>query len=351
MSNRISGLNRRRFLKTGLRAAAGAAALGSGLSKAALPGSKEIPLTGTIPTRPFGKTGHTLPVLGHGGSAMVQQFIAAYGARLLPDDELVAMVRQGFDKGIRYFDTARVYGKSEGLMGRALKDVRDQVYVATKVAVSRPEDVRRSVETSLTELQTDYVDAMQIHSPVIERAGVQGAMAVHAELLKLREEGLLRFIGLTTHVAFENVYELIATGGFDQVLLGYGYFPRELTGLLSDRKRMWREKCLAKAHELQMGVVAMKVLGADIFSHNATNLVPDYEEAARDRLAAAAVRWVLSDPRVSVLNIGVSYPDDIDRNIRTLAGDLTLTNEDRALLADYSARAFETERVKAMRVA
>jgi predicted aldo/keto reductase-like oxidoreductase len=341
--------DRRQFLKTGLLAAAGTAALGSGAVQAAAPANKSIvSKNGKIPTRKFGKTGHTLPILGMGGSAMVKMFISSYGLELTPEEERVAMVRHAYDSGIRYFDTARVYGESERIMGAGLKGVRDEVYIATKYHVPDPTKVRETVEKSLSELGTDYVDCVQIHSPAIERIGFEKSMEIHAELEKLRDEKMLRFIGLTTHVAFETVLQMIETGKFDQVLLAYGYFRKGMVTLLSNRKVEYRDMCLAKAHELGMGIVAMKVLGANIMSHNAKNIVPDYDKGKFGDLAAAAIRWVASDERVSMLNIGASMASDIDTNLKTIAGDLALTNADRRLLTDFSTLAYESEAVKKM---
>ena len=217
-----TSMDRRNFLKSGIQMTAGAVAVGAALqAHGAAPENKSIQSTGKIPERPFGKTGHKLPVLGHGGSAMVNSWATAYNVTLQSEDERVAMVRKAYDMGIRYFDTARVYSESESIMGRGLKDVRDNVFIATKMAMPRPEMVRGSVETSLKELQTDYVDLMQIHSPAIERVGADEAMKLYEELEKLRAEGMIRFIGLTTHVAFEQVYKMIDTGNFDEVLLAW----------------------------------------------------------------------------------------------------------------------------------
>jgi predicted aldo/keto reductase-like oxidoreductase len=285
-----------------------------------------------------------------GGSAMVGFWSSAYGVKTLGTDERVAMVRHAYDQGIRYFDTARVYGESEGIIGRGLKGVRDKVYLATKVAVFDPSQVRKSLETSLKQLDVDHVDAAQIHSPAIERVGFEGAMKMHAELVKLRDEKMLRFIGLTTHVAFETVHKMISTGGFDQVLLAYGYFNKGMDTLLSNRNLQWRELCLAKAHDQGMAIVAMKVMGANIFGHNAKNLVPDFDAQQLARLPAAAIRWVLRDERVSVLNIGVSYPQDVDRNLAVLKGDLKLTNQDHTLLATFAERAYEADVIKKMNI-
>jgi aryl-alcohol dehydrogenase-like predicted oxidoreductase len=350
-----SRIERRSFLQTGLVATGAAALLGSAAradegpkpSEAGKPAAQ--PGAG-IPTRPFGKTGLTLPILGMGGSAMVRLFSFAYGVGLLPLEERVAMVRHAYDSGIRYFDTARVYGESESIVGKGLKGVRDQVYVATKVHTPDPARVRKSVETSLEQLQMDYVDCVQIHSPAIERLGAEGAMKTHAELVKLRDEKMLRYIGLTTHVAFEDVLTMIGTGGFDQVLLAYGYFRKGMDTLLSNQKIEYREMCLAKAHEMGMAIVAMKVMGANIFSHNAKKLVPDFGDERMAQLPPAAIRWVFQDPRVSLLNIGASMPRDIDQNLATLRGNLELTNEDRRLLADFAAQAYQAEAIKKLAV-
>ena len=315
---------------------------------AAAPEEKSIVTIEGLPIRRFGKTGHKLPMLAMGGSAFVRMFARAYGTQLESMDARVAMVRHAYDRGVRYFDTARVYGESESIMGQGLQGVRENVYIATKCHMTDPAKVRPSVEKSLEQLGTDYVDCVQIHSPAIERVGWRDAMKLHAELVKLRDEGLLRFIGLTTHVAFEDVYRMISTNQFDQVLLAHGYFRKGMDTMLSNRKLEYRELCLTKAHQLDMGIVAMKVLGANILSHNAKNVLPDYDAQKRDRLPAAAIRWVVQDERVSLLNIGVSTQSDIDKNIETLSGDLKLTDEDSTLLADFSVRAYESELVKQM---
>lgn len=342
-------MNRRNFLKTG--AAAGSLlALGGSAARAALPVDKRITLAGKIPETVFGRTGHRLPVFGHGGSAMIQQDIAKYGLELISIEERIKMVRHGYDQGIRYFDTARIYGESEGIMGEALKDVRDDVFLASKAMVATVDKIRPSVEQSLVELKTDYVDSMQIHGPIIERIGYDGCMPLFEELAKLRDEGLIRFIGITGHSRFEEMYKLIASGNFDTVLIEFGYFKKGYNTRHSDVSVEWRDACVSKAHELNMGVVAMKVMSAMIFSHNSAKIAPDFDPERRAKLPAAAIRYVLSDPRVNILNLGISFPKDIDANLEILTGDLTFTNDDRLLLAEFSAIAYQHPEVQELRV-
>jgi hypothetical protein len=78
--------------------------------------------------------------------------------------------------------------------------------------------------------------------------------------------------------------------------------------------------------------------------------VPDYDGEKLARLPAAAIRWTLQDQRVSLLNIGVSKPGDLDFNLGVLAGDLKFTNQDRMLLADFCERAYESATFKEMAV-
>ncbi len=174
-----SSVGRRHFMKSGLAAAAGTASLRYVEAQAAEPSEPKQRL-GAMPTRPFGKTGRTLPLLGMGGSAMVDKWATSYGVTLASVDERPAMVRYAFDKGVRYFDTARVYGESESIVGKGLKDVRTDVFIATKVAVYSPEAVRRSLETSLEQLGMDYVDLAHITIPTLEAIGMRGAIKIHA---------------------------------------------------------------------------------------------------------------------------------------------------------------------------
>lgn len=342
---------RRNFLASSI-AAAGVAALAGNKANAA-PESKNkktIQSDLAIPQKEFGRTGHKLPILGFGGAPITIIFARMYGVELQHVDRRVELVRYAYDKGLRYFDTARVYGESESIIGKAIKDVRENIYLATKCHTTKPEEIRKSVEASLKNLQTDYLDAVQIHSPAIERAGFEGSMKLQAELVKLRDEKLIRNIGLTTHVAFEDVLKMIQTDGFDQVLLAYGYFRRGMDSILSHAKIEARDECLAAAHERKMGIVAMKVLAANIMNHNSPKVVADFDEKLRPQLAPAAIRWTLQDERIGMLNIGAAMKSDVDSNIATLQGDRRFTNADRQVLAQFSRQAYQSEFVKKMKV-
>jgi aryl-alcohol dehydrogenase-like predicted oxidoreductase len=264
----------------------------------------------------------------------------------------VRLVRHAFDAGVRYFDTSPDYDESESRCGEALQDIRDKIYLATKANIdfdSAPFDagrVRDGVQTSMKALRTDYLDCVQIHMP----HDYDKAMRARDVLDGMRQQGKIRFIGVTNHQNFDVTWRLISTDAFDQVLLAYGYFNGGLGRIYTDRSREYRNLALAKAHELGMGIVAMKVMGATVLGHNAIRLVPDYDARNLDRLPAAAIRWVLSDDRIQILNIGFSMQTDIDRNIETLRGDLQLTAADRDLLADFTRRVYESDAGRNMKM-
>jgi aryl-alcohol dehydrogenase-like predicted oxidoreductase len=304
----------------------------------------------------FGKTGRELPILAMGGSAMVRKWQAAYGPQL-PFRDRVAMVRRAFEAGVRYFDTSPNYGESEEILGEALHDVREEIYLATKVGVPRSDNailtrdrVRASVETSLKTLRVNAVDCIQVHGPAFEYNGQKRAEELQEELVKLREEKLCRFIGLTGHSHFETMFRLIDSGRYDQLLIAFSYFPKGMDTILSHANLHWRDRCLSRAHALGIGVVAMKVMSSFVLGHGARTIAPGFSQDQLSRLRAAALRWALSDRRITLAVVGFSRPEDIDQNVKTVTGELMLTDEDLASLSEFATLAFASPMIRTLSI-
>jgi uncharacterized protein len=338
-------LGRRDFLKSATRTAA-AVAVCDGLASPTARADAPAPSTGTIPVRTLGNTGLKLPILGYGGAALPARW-----RNPLSHEARVAVVRYAFDRGVRYFDTAGNYMESQAIIGEAIKDRRRDVCLVTKVETTRPEEVRKAVERSLKELQTDYLDILLIHgSPGLEQMSVEQAMKIQAELVRLRDEKVTRFIGFSAHGYFDKALALINSGGFEMCMLSYGYMPRGSSSVWSDRMTKLRDECLAKAHEMGMGIVAMKVIGGGWLGRWSGYLVPGFDKRRLAQLPAAAIRYALQDPRVHVLAIGMHLQNQIDANLKTLAGNATCTPDDKALLAEFSANLYETDAITKLRV-
>jgi len=288
-----------------------------------------------------------LPLLGYGGAALPKAWLNP-----LSIEERVQLVRYAYDRGIRYFDTAGNYMESQPILGEALRDRRQQVCLVTKVETTDPGEVRAAVDKSLKELQTSHVDILLIHgTPGIQQMSVAQAMKIHAELLKLRDQKITRFVGLSAHGYFDKALELISSGGFDVCMLSYGYVPRGYDQIWSARMIELRNACIAKAHALGMGIVAMKVMGAGMLGAWAGYIVADYDKQKLKQLPGAAIRYVLQDQRIQVLNIGMRLKEEIDANIGILAAaSAPFSLEDRALLAEFSARLYESDAVRKLKV-
>ena len=116
-----------------------------------------------------------------------------------PDDQVIQAIRAGLDAGINWIDTAEIYGngRSEELVGEAVRDRRDEVVVATKIAPEasgiHPEEVRTACEASLKRLDSNRIDLYQIHWPP-HGAPIEETWAAMAALV---EEGLVRAIGVS----------------------------------------------------------------------------------------------------------------------------------------------------------
>ncbi len=153
-------------------------------------------MRGEIPRRRFGRHDVEVSALALGGYHV---------GEITSQREAVALIQAAIDEGITFLDNAWEYheGRSEELMGKAIADRRDRVFLMTKLCShGRNERVAmRQLNESLRRLKTDYLDLWQIHECIYyndpERHFADGG-AVDA-LLKAREQGKVRFIGFTGH--------------------------------------------------------------------------------------------------------------------------------------------------------
>ena len=112
--------------------------------------------------------------------------------------DAVYLLQKAFDNGINYYDTARWYTDSEEKMGAALAHVRDKIIISTKTGATEATQFWSDLETSLTNLKTDYIDIYQFHNPAFcPKPGE--ADGLYEAMLKAKEQGKIRHIGITNH--------------------------------------------------------------------------------------------------------------------------------------------------------
>ena len=137
----------------------------------------------------------------------------------------VRLLREAYEGGMRFFDTARAYTDSEEKVGEAFDGMRGKVYIATKTAAKTPEGFRKDLETSLKTLRTDYIDIYQLHNvPQCYKPG--DGTGMYECLVEAKEKGLIRHIGITTH-KLAVAQEIIASGLYVTLQYPFSYLSSE----------------------------------------------------------------------------------------------------------------------------
>jgi aryl-alcohol dehydrogenase-like predicted oxidoreductase len=296
--------NRRDILKIGLAGAA-ASMLGENvIAEAAQYYASAEPFVFPKPVyRTLGRTGLKITVV-------------SFGAMLTPEPEVMKIA---FDNGVNYVDTARRYmgGKNEEIVGNALKGRRDKVYIATKTKpTSRSkEDIILDVETSLKALKTDYIDVIQLHN--LESKERVSIAETREALLKLKQQGKVRFFGVTTHKNQAEVLDALVQDKerfFDTALVGYNFKSDKEVG-----------EAIARAAKANIGIIAMKTQAGGYNTEVMGNISPHQ----------AALKWALQNRNVTAAIPGMRDISQLKEDIAVMG--MPFTAYDKRTLDRYSA--------------
>ena len=247
-----------------------------------------------IPTRPFGRTGERVSVLGLGGFHVG-----------IPDTDAEAMrlIHAAIDAGITFLDNAWDYngGLSEKRMGQAIADRRDRVFLMTKVCTHGRDGkvAMRQLEDSLRRLRTDRLDLWQIHECVYpndpERHFAPGGVV--EALVEAREKGLVRYVGFTGHKLPEIHLDMLSRDfQFDAVQMPLNCFDASY--------RSFEHRVLPEANRRGLAVLGMKSMGGEA-------------DAVRKRVvtAAEALRYAMSLPVTTTVS-GIDSMRVLRQNVR-----------------------------------
>ena len=218
MADRDSTLmQRREFVQTSAAATAAAvtvANLGSGQAQAQTgqpQAKKNFGQRHPMPKRMFGKTGVEVTILNAGTLR-----VAGFMDRLL---------RLAFSQGVRFFDTAKVYGTEPGFKKwfAEMPQVRKQIFLATKEPVRSIGDVLKNVDKRLAALGTDYIDLLYYHGLGRGQIDWVKSREMKEEIEAIKKTGKVRFVGFTTHDgSMADQLQAAAEGGFvDAIMLSY----------------------------------------------------------------------------------------------------------------------------------
>lgn len=261
----------------------------------------------------FGKTGRKVSRIGFGGAvAGLKNYLHEYDPESNESIKgIVEAIDKALEKGINYFDTAPGYGdgRSEKMFGMALEGVDpDQIFLATKVSFGSYDDVMCSVEQSLKNLRRDQIDLLQIHGDSITResaGSIMGERGMLAAMEKVKENGMVKYIGFTSEDNNDVLYKLIRSGRFDSIQMCYNllfqhpYEPSRPFGSMYE------------AEEKGMGIVTMRAPTSGTFQRWIQMVNPDNTF----NYTRALIQFVLSNPLVDVALIGMRSAQRVVENV------------------------------------
>jgi aryl-alcohol dehydrogenase-like predicted oxidoreductase len=195
----------------------------------------------------------TETVLGRTGLRVNKDAFGALPVQRAGMDLAVSLLRRALAGGINFFDTARGYTDSEEKLGTALSPRRGEFVLATKTFAREAEEFRKDLETSLKKLRTDYIDVYQFHNPLFCPKPGDGT-GLYEAMLAAREEGKIRFIGITNH-RLPVAREAVESGLYDTLQFPLSY--------LSDERDIALVRLCA---EKGVGFIAMKALSGGLLT-------------------------------------------------------------------------------------
>ena len=289
-------------------------------------------------TRQLGKDGPQVPVICLGAWPL------SGGMGACPEDQAIRTVHAALNAGMTFIDTAEAYMTSESVLGKALRGRRHEVFLATKLSFEHTsEHIAVAIENSLSALGTDYVDLYQVHSPRLQYP-IADTMA---HLLKLRDDGKIRYLGVSNFSAQQHV-AAARHGALHSSQPQYNMLYRKA-----------EEEILPTCLDIGIGVIAHSPLarglltgkyqpghrfpgsdtrsGYEIFGPARFDSAYAYVEKltawAADRgrdLVQLAIAWTLAHPAVTSSIVGAKTPEQALHNAS--AAEWTLTESELAEL-------------------
>jgi len=252
----------------------------------------------------YGSTGIEVSAIGFGGMRFDERNL----------DSCAALVEAAYDAGINYFDTAPGYGESEKIFGAAFKQMRKTrsqkpFYVSTKSMKDEPKKVREDLETSLKRMNLDYIDFCHFWYVLsLDEYRRRKANGILKEFEKLKNEGLIRHICVSTHMTGTDIGKMLRDYPFEGVLLGY-----------SVMNFAYREAALETATRLNLGIVIMNPLGGGIIPQNPERFA-FVKTRPRESVVEGALRFLLNDRRITIGLVGFSKQEHIKEAVRAVDG-------------------------------
>jgi predicted aldo/keto reductase-like oxidoreductase len=268
----------------------------------------------TFPKRQLGSTGEWVPILGLGTAGM---------GRGIGDDVAAVILNRAVDVGVNLIDTASEkggYGRAQKQIGRALAGRRKEIFLTTKLFEADGDAARRMLENNLQELRTDHVDLLYVHSLGHDNMDVDVALSsngVFETVMRAKEEGLTRFVGVTGHSRPERFMRALSNYDMDVIMTAVNFVDVHTYGF---EKRIW-----PFAQRKGLGLLAMKVYGGIKGGGHTPSLLPEEQHDL-------ALRYALSLQGCAAAIVGMVSTDELDENVRRARAYMPLTEGEQTTL-------------------
>ncbi len=254
--------------------------------------------------RPYGRTGKSCSVLGFGGMRF---------KHIHDRDACVAMMVEAARGGVNYFDTAPEYFgvRSEQVFGEGLRELRRlglPYYCATKTTQSKEQGIRKEIVAQLRRLDVEAIDFYHVWCILTpEDWQARKRDGVLATFRKLREEGLIRHVSVSSHLLGDEIQELLDEEGFEGVLFGYSAYNFSA-----------REKAFDAIRARGLGCVVMNPLGGGIIPQN-----PEVFRFIKQRedqpIVEAALHFLWSHPEITTTLVGFGEIREVREALQAVA--------------------------------
>jgi predicted aldo/keto reductase-like oxidoreductase len=226
------------------------------------------------------------------------------------------LILAAIERGVNYLDTAYVYGDSEVVLGEILRKnkVRSKIYLATKLPHQKckvPEDFERLFQEQLARLKTDYIDYYLIHNlPAVAPWQRLCDLGIVEWLAEKKASGQLRQVGFSFHGAQAGFMALLDAYDWDFCQIQYNYM---------DENYQAGRAGLLKAHAKGLPVIIMEpLLGGKLATGLPREALRRFREVNASRTPASwAMRWLWSQPEVTVVLSGMNADKQLEDNCAT----------------------------------
>ncbi|BAW95467.1 oxidoreductase aldo/keto reductase family protein [[Synechococcus] sp. NIES-970] len=274
--------------------------------------------------RRFGKTGRQLSIFSLGTMRALDS-----------PETMAATLEQAVSLGINHIETAPSYGASEQFLGQSLQVLnrpRSDLFLTSKLLPKgNAADIQRTLEASLTQLKTDYLDGLAIHG-INTPAHLQWFLDIGLPALKpLQEQGYFRHLGFSTHGPLDLILQTINTGHFEFINLHYYYFFQRNAEAIAQ----------AFAQDLGIFIISPGDKGGQLFTPPETlkKLCAPFSPLE------LTYRFLLGDRRITTLSFGAANPAELAPLLALADQDYPLTSAEQkkfTALAQHQSQQLQT---------